>query len=1209
MKKNQSVQGTFSKLFGKKHANSTNNTSLYATNPPWIFTQEVTSEGKGGPGDVVELYYEDNRVMTVTDSGTATLKPRPRVRPLLTFMPLNTQETHGVAVPTPSVPESFEETASPASHQKEESLTKSAPEPHLTFPRSLKVPPAAPVRTSSISMEEKDPCEEDGLISRQPRTRPPLPPSFTIRPAAKVHSAGEAEQKSTLDRQIVTKPVRQITEPASPRPGSDCSKGTNFNSYQSSLSEAAKVLLEKAERDLSPKSELPAAEEEPDVPSPDYTSSDDDWKEPSNLNRLRQELSVLLSSSSKREERQLDKPTNARPTNSITDRASNDRFSSVGSKQAKPTLKDPQLPAGGESERKEKIPTNSLTAKENSSSVFSAPGNKPTSTQANSVMKFRNELEALLSPTKEGKPPIGLTNHRHSPGTNRVTLYSGSSQTNSGDSRLPKPVAHQLPTTAASVEVEKMQEDPKTPIALTSNKTLENLNPVPGYLLSDHVQKSPDPPQKPKDQLFVLASSSLSPVEATSPTQTSGPHTDAFLVQYKTHRAKTSSTDSLSSLTPSQTVEEGPVGTNKHDAEGGTILCSAEKPGVPSQPSSSSMNADQEDDNALIHPVTGEKVEKGSPMALLLAAKQRAQRGRQSASRQNSYLSKKHPLKLSEKSSSGRSSHPEKAESGLTNFYFSESKPYSFVVIPKSPQKASPALLEGKQHDRMVTPEGKALGFSEPGQRAYKPLSFSSTSEQSQSMQKTSAGESQNLSKPERFGASSLVQGLLESSHLRLQDLPPKPDLPLYSVSSPPSSLTKEEEENGEKLDYEIIPPPPEFSNDANRVEDASSNVAESCRDPSFPDYSQPWERQQNIQRPSYGYANSYALPSKMAPDSSTRTSGFSQHYPGGSYSPGPPVCRPDSRPLIKKRLYVSEPDRSYTRTSTSSRNVSTPVTYGHNIVGYGSQAAEGMSRVSSTHRSAPSSTQGRRMSLEPPGKTMSYNNTMNNAKYKGQNGDYSAARAAATSRPTQGNPQYSSPVNTFTVRPGTRQPISYTYQGPYVLGTGLLFYLLSKEIYIVNHETIAGACIVGVLIYIVKKYGGDVAAFADKLNEEKVAKALAVKNDSINHLESIIEQEKKEQWRVEGRSYLFDAKRNNIAMLLETNYRERLLTVYNEVKKRLDYQIAVQQLTRRKEQDHMINWIEKNVAQSITAQQEKESIAKCISDLKMLSKSPQAAV
>lgn len=44
MKKNQTVQGTFSKIFGKKHANP-NATSLYATNPPWIFAQEAPEEG------------------------------------------------------------------------------------------------------------------------------------------------------------------------------------------------------------------------------------------------------------------------------------------------------------------------------------------------------------------------------------------------------------------------------------------------------------------------------------------------------------------------------------------------------------------------------------------------------------------------------------------------------------------------------------------------------------------------------------------------------------------------------------------------------------------------------------------------------------------------------------------------------------------------------------------------------------------------------------------------------------------------------------------------------------------------------------------------------------------------------------------------------------------------------------------------------------
>lgn len=55
---------------------------------------------------------------------------------------------------------------------------------------------------------------------------------------------------------------------------------------------------------------------------------------------------------------------------------------------------------------------------------------------------------------------------------------------------------------------------------------------------------------------------------------------------------------------------------------------------------------------------------------------------------------------------------------------------------------------------------------------------------------------------------------------------------------------------------------------------------------------------------------------------------------------------------------------------------------------------------------------------------------------------------------------------------------------GPYMLGTGLLLYMLSKEIYVINHETFAAASIGAVIIYSVKKFGPNVAAFADKLNE-----------------------------------------------------------------------------------------------------------------------------
>ncbi|KAJ7331764.1 hypothetical protein JRQ81_013944 [Phrynocephalus forsythii] len=180
---------------------------------------------------------------------------------------------------------------------------------------------------------------------------------------------------------------------------------------------------------------------------------------------------------------------------------------------------------------------------------------------------------------------------------------------------------------------------------------------------------------------------------------------------------------------------------------------------------------------------------------------------------------------------------------------------------------------------------------------------------------------------------------------------------------------------------------------------------------------------------------------------------------------------------------------------------------------------------------------------------------------------------------------------------------------GPYMLGTGLALYMLSKEIYVINHETIVSLCFLGFAIFAVKKYGPAVAAFADKINEEQLAAAEEVKNDMINHLEQTIQSEKKEQWRAEGFHYIFDAKRYNVAMLLEANYRERLLTVYNEVKRRLDYHVAVRHLKQRMEQDHMINWVEQSVIQSITPQQEKESITKCILDLKTLSKSARATV
>ncbi|XP_025933028.1 uncharacterized protein C6orf132 homolog [Apteryx rowi] len=1108
MKKHHSMQGTFSRLFGRKHAQGAA-TSLFATNPPWIFTQEVTSNSAGGTGDVIEVHYGDNRFGTVTDSGTATLKPRPRVRPLLTFLPLNAQESHGVAVPTPSVPEDFEEKAAlgpssqmngnlrmytsvgdlrpqategeyldedippppsvppppppapasspppppppvapatptlpeivvppppavapppppasassspgtpappdfippappfptgiskwksetvlntrqadaegpvrptnaeagvPAAAGRESLQPKHCPEPHLTFPRSFKVPPPAPARSSSIPVQETDALGKEETFPKQPHARPPLPPCFTIRPAAKVHPAGDAEQRSAVLRQPIAKPAVPVTQP--PRPGLAPGKDASSAGRQPLPpgSDSQKVpQSKKGENDSSPESEFLTANDL-DLPPPDYPSSDEDWKEASNLNRLKHELVALLSSS-KREERQVDRPVIPRPVNSVTDCAGSDRTRSDGSKLTKPVGKDSRLPKGGESEKRE-ICISAASARESSSdAVLPALENKPANSQPNSVMKIRNELEAMLSLKKEGKPSLGLGSQKQSPENGSGSLRSGTGRVDPGGSLLPKPAPGQLQPAAAAVEEEeKVREDQQVPGAPSASEALEDVNPVPKHASPDSSLSAPDPPQKPKGELLVSASPLPSSSETLSPVPSPAPQ-PASLFQYKTHRARADSTDRLRAASSGENGDGEGVG-----------LRPAESAPLPSEPLGSSRAGR---DDVLIHPVTGEKVEKGSPMALLLAAKQRAQRGRQAPSRHGSDTGEKPRVKVPPKLGG--------AALGMasTSFCRDESKPYSFTVVPRSPRT-----------------------------RQSKPPSFSSSSEQSCTAQKPSKEDPQGFARHRRVATSGLVQGLLESSQ------PEHPDLPNSGASPPRGLVSRKEEENREILDYEIIPPPPEFSNDVDDAEGASLSREANHKCPSFPDYSRTSETPRYFRWPSHGYDRSYDLPSQGSSEKSRRISDFAPQYPGCSTSEGYFSRYLNNRPLIKKRLYVSEPDRSYPRAAAASRGIGTLASYSPG--GFPSPAAEGIRRVSSAHRSAPGSAQGRRTAAETPGKAVSYGSAGSDAKYKGQNGDYSPAGTAAANRPAHGGAQYSGPTNTFTVRPGTRQPISYVYQ------------------------------------------------------------------------------------------------------------------------------------------------------------------------------------
>ncbi|XP_015506035.1 uncharacterized protein C6orf132 homolog [Parus major] len=1083
MKKHQphSVQGTFSRLFGKRHS-SPSAASLFATNPPWIFTQEVTSDSAGGTGDVIQVYYGDNRFGTVTDSGTATLKPRPRVRPLLTFLPLNAQESHGVAVPTPSVPEDFEEKAAlgsgsqlngnyrmyssvgdlrpqvldgddldedippppsvppppppaaplppalaspvppppemlpppppemvppppamaappppacalsppstpappdfippappgvrdpapfgpgiskwksetvlntrqadaegplcpaepgePAAPSPKESL-QPKPEPHLTFPRSFKVPPPAPARSSSIPVQEGQPGRQEP-VPRQPHTRPPLPPCFTIRPAAKARP-GEAEQRNSGLRQGIGKPA--VPPPLSPKPGPGLSQGVNPAGRRSPLpgSEGEKKT---AGRDSPPKSE-PLTANDLDLPPPDYPTCEDDWKDASNLNKLRDELSALLRSP-RREERPLEKPAAPQPVDSTPSRAGSRE---PGLSEPQLARKDTGLSKEGEREKKEVPSSTPSTNGGSPSTAVTAPESSPD-TQPRSVMTIRNELEAVLSLKKEGKPLVGLSSQKQGVENGISTPLVRKSPPDTSDSVVPQPVPSLLPAPVAAAKDETDHEDHPAPApapAPAAGKVTEDVSPAPGSLNSS--VSPPDPPQGPAEEPPAPTPSS----PPASPAQSPAPEPSSAIFQYKVHRAGASSAEPRCAPGSAEAPCPGSSARSPPDISG----------------------AGQEE--VLIHPVTGERVERGSPMALLLAARQRAQRGRQGGDGV-AVLRAKPPLRLSSASSDTTSS----------SFFRHESKPYSFTVVPR-PSAASPA----------------GPGWS-------KAPSFSSSSEQGRAGR--AVGEAQPPG-PRRAAASSLLRGLLDSGQ------PSQPGPAHHGVPR--------EEENGDTaLDFGIIPPPPEFSNEADEGPLPSREESRKC--PSVP------ESSRSSGEPRYfrwsGYSRSYGgnqEPTAPLPlEKSWRNGDFTPQYPDYSSSTSFPSHGPNPRPLIKKRLYMSEPDSSYPRAGAAPRASGTLSSYGTG--GFGSTAGEGSRRLSSAHRNGPSGTQGRRASTDAAGKGTAYGSSGADTKYKGQNGDFSPGSVLTGSRPAHGTPHYGAPSNTFTVRPGTRQPISYTYQ------------------------------------------------------------------------------------------------------------------------------------------------------------------------------------
>jgi len=174
---------------------------------------------------------------------------------------------------------------------------------------------------------------------------------------------------------------------------------------------------------------------------------------------------------------------------------------------------------------------------------------------------------------------------------------------------------------------------------------------------------------------------------------------------------------------------------------------------------------------------------------------------------------------------------------------------------------------------------------------------------------------------------------------------------------------------------------------------------------------------------------------------------------------------------------------------------------------------------------------------------------------------------------------------------------------GPYTFAVTLSTYLISKEIYVMEHEYYSGLSFAIMWIFAVKKLGPGLAKYLDKEIDEYEATWNEGRVNEKQSLEEQIAHEEKAQWSIEGQNVLVEAKRENVALQLEAAYRERLLAAYSEVKKRLDYQVEKQNVERRIAQKNLVDWVVTRVKASITPDQEKQNIDKCIADLGILAK------
>jgi F-type H+-transporting ATPase subunit b len=172
---------------------------------------------------------------------------------------------------------------------------------------------------------------------------------------------------------------------------------------------------------------------------------------------------------------------------------------------------------------------------------------------------------------------------------------------------------------------------------------------------------------------------------------------------------------------------------------------------------------------------------------------------------------------------------------------------------------------------------------------------------------------------------------------------------------------------------------------------------------------------------------------------------------------------------------------------------------------------------------------------------------------------------------------------------------------GPYLFAGAFTTFLLSKEWLVMEHELLGATSSIVIFAYAIPKFGPKVRDYIMKGHQATIDGWDNWQKGNAAALGELIEEYKQSMNCGDVIKELYEARKQEIDLQLEGEYRNRLKKVYDDTKRRLNYLVAVADSQRQIHHHHMVNWVISNVHSSFGPKQESEVLDNCIMNLKQL--------